>query len=54
MNLYGVHHGKLYTGEFGQPSLLVVVYVVPDGLVHSFVSPFAAAIGFGVVEGGHL
>jgi hypothetical protein len=52
--VYGVHHGKPYAGEFGQPSLLVVVDVVPNGLVHGFVGLFTAAISFRVVGGGHL
>jgi hypothetical protein len=52
--VYSVHHGEPYAGEFGQPSLLVVVDMVPNGLVHGFVCPFTAAISFGVVGGGHL
>ena len=53
-HIRGIHDGKMYVGEFGKLSLLVVVNVVSDGLVNSFVCPFAATISFGVVGHGHL
>ena len=52
--VHSIHDGELYMGEFGKPSLLVVVDMVSDGLVDSFVCPFAATISFGAVGHGHL
>ena len=46
-----VHYGKSYMGELGQPSFLVVINVVSDGLVHGFVCLFTASISLGVVGG---
>ena len=49
--IYHIHDGKLHLGKFGQPSLLVVVNMVSDGLVYGFVCLFTAAICLKVVEG---
>ena len=47
--IHGIHNGKSYVGEFGQPSLLVVINMVPDGLVHGLVGSFTTTISFGMV-----
>ena len=42
---------KPYPGEFGQPSLLVVVNMVLNGLVDGFVCLFTVAVSFRMVGG---
>ena len=48
-SIHSVHDGETDMGKLGQPAFLVVVNMISDGLVHSFVGAFTASVGLRVV-----